>query len=518
VQVTKEQIDPCKVALTVSVEPEKVRVARQKAFGQIAQNLALPGFRKGKVPPQIAKNYVDEGRVRQRAAEMLVEPAYAEAIEQEGVEPFGGPDLELVELNEEGPFVFKALVPLRPVVTLGPYKGLEIERRRIQVTDEDVDEQIEQIQSRQAEYEEIEDRAAQIGDIARADLTAQIEGQDTADLSTPREVFIEIGKNIPDLDNGLVGMTIGETRTIEALYPENFADENLRDKRASFTVSVKGLRVRRLPELNDEFAQNQKVDPAVNTVDELRAKVREGLENAANEMADSNLDNRLVRQIVTNSQIFYPDTLLREQMQEDARELTERLKRENATLDQFLEATGQTREQVEAQMAGSADQRIRTGLVLAEVAQSEQMTVDEADMEAEINERAGRAGVSPAAVRAFIEKQDQLEALQNRVLTQKVLRFLRDQAVVTDRVVSAEEMDALNTAENGAPAEGSDESEATATPSDSGTDATAEPLAMEGAAVPRRRRTGDAEVDTDADAETGAGAETSSAPASETNQ
>lgn len=482
-QVTQEQVDPCKIALTITVEPDQVKVAREKAFNQFARGLNLPGFRKGKVPAQIARSYVDEGRVKQRAAELLVEPAYQEAIEETQIEPFAGPDVEMVEMNDDGPFVFKAMVPLRPVVTLGPYKGLAVERRLLQVTDEDVDRQIEELRTRQAEFQEVTDRSeAQMGDIAEADLTANIEGQDAPELATPRATYIEIGKNIPDFDNGLVGLAIGETKTIEALYPEEFADENLRGKRATFTVTLKGLRTRLLPELNDAFAKEQKAYPDVNTVEELRAAVRAGLDKAATDMAQQDLDNRLVNQIVTTSQINYPDVLLREQMQADANELTERLKRENATLEQYLEATGKTREAVEAEIAGVADRRIRTGLVLAEVAQAEALTVEDADIEAEIAERAERARVSPAAVRAFVEKQNQMEALQNRVLTQKVFSVLRDSAQITDRSVTAEELDAEMQAEAGTQETAEAVAPADTTP--------AEPLGIEGASVARRRGAG----------------------------
>ncbi len=495
-QVTTEQIDPCKIALTITVEPEKVVAAREKAFGQFARGLNLPGFRKGKVPPAIAKTYVDEGRVRQRAAELLIEPAYAEAIEETHVEPFAMPDVELVEMNDDGTFVFKALVPLRPVVTLGPYKGLAIERRLLQVGDEDVDRQIDELRTRMADYEEVTDRTAQMGDIAQADLTANIEGQDTPELAAPRATFIEIGKNIPDFDNGLVGLAIGETKTIEAVYPEEFADENLRGKRATFTITLNGLRTRLLPALDDAFAKNQKAYPDLNTVDELRAAVRGGLDKAASEMARNDLDNRLVNQIVSNSQINYPDVILREQMQADAKDLTERLEREKLNLEQYLEASGKTREQVEAELANVADRRIRTGLVLAEIAQGEKMSVEDADVDAEISERAERARVSTAAVRAFIEKQNQMEALANRVLTQKVFTFLRDNAQITDRVLTAEEMDAEM---QGEAAEEVGEPETDAAP--------AAPLGVEGAVTARRRakkpdeadaENAEAEEDTDA--------------------
>lgn len=451
-QVTQEQIDPCKIALTISVEPDKVEVAKEKAFGQFARNLQIPGFRKGKVPAQLARSYVDEGRVKQRAMEMLVEPAYAEALGETNIEPFGQPELELVEMNDDGPFVFKALVPLKPVVTLGPYKGLEIERRRLEVTDRDVERQIDELRRRHADYQPVTDRTAQMGDVAFADLTVEIEGQPEGELATPRSTAIEIGKNIPDFDNGLVGMAVGETKTIEAIYPDDFPDESMRGKRATFTVTLKELRSQTLPELDDAFAEEQKAYPDAKTLDALKAAIRAGLERAADEMADSDLQGRLVGQIVSTSQISFPEVLLRAEMQQDAQRLQERLERENATLEQYLEAVGKTREQVESEMAAAADQRIRNSLTLSEIARAENITVDEADVDAELQRRAEQARVSVAAVRAFAEKNDGMDAIRNRALTEKVLGFLKGASTITEKVVADTDRD--GGAASGAPEAG----------------------------------------------------------------
>jgi trigger factor len=437
-QVTTEQIDPCKLALTISVEPEKVEAAKEKAFRQFAQNVQVPGFRKGKVPAQMARAYVDPSRVKQRAAEMLVETAYPEAVTETSIEPFAQPELEMVEMEDEGPFVFKALVPLRPVVTLGLYKGLALERKRLQVTDEDVEKQIEEVLTRQAEYPEVTDRNVETGDILLAALTAEVEGQEIPDLAEPRDTVIEVGKNIPDFDNALVGVAIGETKTIDALYPEEFADENLRGKRATFTVAVKEIRSKVLPELNDELVQ--KIHPTAKTVDELKVAIRESLEKAADEMADNELEFRLIGEIVKTSQLHFPEVLLRAEMQADAQQINERLERDKITIEQYLEEVGKTREELEQEIAANADVRIRNSLVLSEVAKTDEITVDDSDVDAILTERAERANVNPAAVRAFAEKNDQMGQIRDQALTRKILNHLKSLSVITEKFVTAEEL------------------------------------------------------------------------------
>lgn len=444
-QVTTEQINPCKIALTVTVEPEVVSAAKEKAYAKFAKNVQIPGFRKGKVPLAMARNYIDPARVAQEAAEQLSEPSYKQAVAESGVEPFAQAELEYVSMDPDGPFVFKAYVPLRPVVTLGPYKSLDLEKRRLIVSEKDVDDQIEELRARYAEYPEVAERGAETGDVALADLMAFVEGQESPEMAVPRTTVIEIGKNIADFDNGLVGMTVGETKTIDALYPEDFADEAMRGKRATFTVTIKELREKKLPEMNEEFVT--KVHPTAKTPEELKAALTEALDKAAEQMADSELEFRLVGAIARNSQINFPEVLLRAEMQVDAQQLDEQIKRSNLTVDQYLQQTGKTREQVGQEMALAAAQRIRNSLVLAEVARTEGITVEDADVDARIAEEAERRKTSVAAMRALLEKNDQMTQIKDQALTKKILSHLKEVSNITERTLTSEEAEALEAEE-----------------------------------------------------------------------
>ena len=483
-QVTTEQVDPCKVALTVTVEPDKVEAAKEKAFLAIAKNIQIPGFRKGKVPPQMARPYVDWDRVKQRAAEALLGPAYAEALEETKVEPFGGlrPDVELVEMNDDGPLIFKALVPTRPIVTLGPYKNLTVERRMLEVTDADLDEQIDTLRNRQAEYPDAGDRAVEMGDVLLADVASVIEGNESGEGGESRPAFVEVGRNIPDFDNNLVGMTKGETKSIEANYPDDFPDENLRGKKAHFVVTVNEVRDKVLPELNDEFVA--KIHPTAKTVDELREALRENLQQQATEMADNDVEFRLVGHIVNNSQIAFPDVLLRAEMQEDVNNLQERLKRDNVTIEQFLAQSGRTALDVEQEIAAAADRRIRNSLILSEVARAEGITAEDEDVDRVIAERAVQMKSTPAAVRAMAEKNNQINQLRDQALTEKILNFLKASATIDERSVTRAEIQAEQAAAQAGAMISEEAGEST-------------PLGVESALPKRRARKADAESETE---------------------
>lgn len=444
--VTTEQIDPCKVALTITVEPDKFKAARDKAYNEFARNVQIPGFRRGKVPPHLVRTYVDKDRVSQRALEIVVGPAYTEALAEAQVEPFGNlePEFEMVEMTDDGPLVFKATVPLRPVITLGPYKGLEVERRIISIADEDVDKQIEEVLTRNADYPQITDRAVETGDVILADIAVTVLG-DEEDSSESRAAVIEVGKNIGDFDAGLVGMEIGETKNIDATYPEEFADERLRGKSVVFTVTVNEIRQKLLPTLDEAFVQ--KVHQTAKTPDEFRTAVHEGLEKAAQEMADNQLEFDLVHKVVGNSQIHFPDALLRLEARADYNRLSEFLKERKMSYEEYLENEGLTQQEFEMSVINQAAARIRNSLALSEVARAEELTVEDADVDRAIEERAERSKVSPAAMRAFVEKNEQLAQIRDQALTEKILNFLKSEAVITDRVLTTEEARALSEAE-----------------------------------------------------------------------
>jgi trigger factor len=439
-QVTTEQLDPCKIALTVTVGADKVEVARKKAFQQAVSGLQLPGFRKGKVPAHIAKNYVDEGRVLQRAAELVIPESYTEAIAETKLEPFAQPDVELVDLPTDGTLVFKAYVPMRPVITLGLYKGLAVEHRKVTIGEGEVTKEIERMRERYAEFSEVEDRTAQTGDMLLVDLTAVVEGKDLPDLATPQATVIEIGKNIPDLDSGLVGLAKGDEKTIEAVYPTEFENEEMQGKRATFTVIVKEIRSKQLPELTDALAK--KALPSVDTVDGLKAAILEGLEKQASDASNNELEFNLVSKIVETSQIHFPEVLLRAEIDAELRQLEASLKEQNIEPQAYLNAIGKSVDQLRGEVAVGATQRIKNSLVLSEVARAESISADDADVDAKIAQRAAEANVSPAAVRAFAEKQGSLDGFRDQALTEKILSFLKDSSKITLRTLTSEALEA----------------------------------------------------------------------------
>lgn len=435
-QVTKEALEPCQAVLTIEVESDKVVVAVDRAYREYGKYVSVPGFRKGKAPLSFVKQRVPEADVRQRTAEILVEPAYAEALEQEAVEPFALPKLELVQLDMTAtPFIFKAIVPLRPEVELGAYTGLTVEKPKYELTDENVETQIQRMRERAADYPVVE-RPAQMGDLIVADVAAIVDIRPEA--AEARPTMIEIGAdNIPGFDEQLIGMTKGEEKTFTLTYPEDYPDAELAGEEAEFTVAVNEIHEKQVPELDDELAQKLS-NGRYQTVEDLRREMRVDMEKSLVASAASEADNKLIEQILANSTIKYPPVLVESEVEDDVKELLGRLERQSVTLDEYLERIGKTREQLFSELNEAAKKRIEIGLVLGKVAETENLSLTDEDLNAALAERAQEERTSPAAVRAVLESNGGMEALRNRAQAKKVLDFLRSSAIIEEKVVTAD--------------------------------------------------------------------------------
>jgi len=434
-QVTKEPLDPCQVALTIEVETGKVAQAVDRAYREYSKYVSVPGFRKGKAPLNFVKQRVPETDVRQRTAELLVEPAYAEALEQEAIEPFAQPKLELMQLEfAEKPFIFKAIIPLRPEVELGPYTGLTVEKNKYELNDENVEAQMQRMRERAAEYPVVE-RSVQMGDLVVADLSALVDIRPEA--AEVRPTMIEIGAdNIPGFDDNLVGMAKEEEKTFTLTYPDTYPDTELAGEEAEFTVKINEIHEKQVPELSDELAQKLS-NGRFETVDQFREALKSDMEKSLVANADSEADSKLIDQIIAGSTIKYPPVLVEAEVDDEVKALLAQLERQGTELDDYLQQVGKTREQLVYEFTEGAKKRIEIGLLLGKVADAESLLLTDADVEAALAERAAEERTSPAAVRAMLETNNGMDALRNRAQAKKVLDFLRGSAIIEEKVVTA---------------------------------------------------------------------------------
>ena len=419
-QVTSEQLNPCKVELKIEIEPEKVAQAYDRVYKAFAKVTKIPGFRPGKAPRAIVEKYVDESSVRREVADELISKAYPQAVSQEKLEPYAAPDVDVEELEEGKPAVFKAVVQLPPKVELGEYKGIEATKPKVEVTDEDVNAELEYMQNQRATAEKVEGRGVQENDIAIAEISSAPEGQE---MSEPKRSLVQVGQNVPGFDEQIIGMMPDESKSFEVKYPDDYEDKELAGKNVKFDIKVESLRERKVPELNDEFAKS--FGGGIETVDQLREDIKMHLQQAREDAAERDVERSIVDQIVEKSEVCVPDVLVDHEVGHDLQDMQQSLSRQNVTLSQYLQSVGKDQEEFLKELRESAEQRIKAGLVMGEISDKEGIDVTDEDVEAEIERMAEASGTTKEAVEAYIGTRGGRESLKNTMLNRKILDYLK---------------------------------------------------------------------------------------------
>ena len=426
--VKQEQVTPCEVELHIEVEKEKVDSAIDSAYVDLAKMANIPGFRKGKAPRAILERYLDEEKVKERAADKLLQDAYLDALKESELEPFALADVSVVKLEKGEPMVFTAKVPLAPKVELGDYVGLEAERTVPPVEDTDVDGRIQKMLEEHTSFTEVTDRAVQEADTVVVEMKREDEEDE------PKRNVVQVGDNLPDFDKGLLGMNIDEDKVIPISYPEDFGAEELRGKTVPFWVKVIEIHSKSLPELTDDFVKKTFVreteegaepDPdAVDTVEKLRGKIKEAMEKAAQDIAEADVRNKIISQVVEKSTIDYPDVMLQESINERIDDLLQELNKRKVTIDDYLKYTNKSFDDLRSEYEKEAQETLKTSLALREVIEKEDLKVADEDVDADIEAMAGERGVPVETIKAYIDNTDKGQSIRNKLLHKKVVDFL----------------------------------------------------------------------------------------------
>jgi trigger factor len=437
-QVVKETLSPCQISLQITVEPEKISEAVNKAYREYSKYITVPGFRKGHAPLALVKPRIPEKDLNERTAELLSEPAYVEAVKQEDIKPFAPPSLELVEIStkeSDYKFEFKAVVPLAPKVVLGTYKELEVIKPIYEVTDEVVTKRIDQNRLSGAAFPIVEGRGAEKDDLLVVDLAITPDGASEPASSQSTLIMIGDENNIEGLDEQALGLTTGDEKSFRLACPEGFRDPAVAGQEAGFYLKVKEHRHRELPELTDEFAKQFGAE----TVDELKAKIHEDLEKQLKGYSENIVENKLVEKVVEGSQIDYPEVMAQEEIRAQFQSLAHSLEHRKMTFENYLASVGKTQEQLLEQFKTEADLRIKRGLVLGEISKTESIGVEESDIDAEIARQAEENHTTVEAIRAYIDANKQTPALTQNIYLKKVLGFLVSTAIITEKTLDIDQ-------------------------------------------------------------------------------
>lgn len=414
--------------LTIEVPATEVNKALDKAFAKVVKQINVPGFRKGKMPrPMFEKRFGAEA-LYQDALEIIIPEAYSNAIDEAGIEPVDFPEIAGTENFEKGAdFTFTATVTVKPEPKLGDYKGLEVTKLPTEVTDEEVDAQIEEQLAKKAELEIKEDEAIVEGDTAVIDFEGFV-GDEAFEGGKGADYPLEIGSGsfIPGFEEQLVGVKSGEVKDVVVTFPEEYHAAELAGKEATFKVTVKEVKTKVLPELNDEFAKE--LDSEVDSVEALRAKIKET--TAAQKETDSEaaLRDELVEKAAENAEIDIPQAMINTEVDRMVQEFGQRLQMQGMNLDLYYQFSGQSEEALREQMAADAANRVRVSLTLEAIAAAEGIEVSEEDIKAELEKMAAQFGMTTEQITSALGGTSVLE---NDIRTQKTVELLVENAKIS---------------------------------------------------------------------------------------
>jgi trigger factor len=420
-EVTVSRVSPVEVELKVSLPKERVRTALARAYTELGKHAQIRGFRKGKVPLPLLKRYFGD-RVAQEVVGQLVDETLPKALDQQNLKPVVQPRVEPESaLAEDTDWTYKARLEVRPEIGEIDLAGINLKREVHTITDADVAHQLEHLQETHSTIRTPEPaRPVKSGDIVTLDYDVTVAGEERADLQARnRSVEVGRGRLLKELDEGLVGMSVGETKDINVHFADDHAREDLRGKDAVLKVTVREIREKVLPELDDEFAR----DVGSDSLEALKAKVRSDLEKQGREASEAKLREDALAALVEKNPIAVPPSLVQNATGAIARELVQIARFSGEPLDA---------DRIFKMAQEQAESRVRAGLLLAELSRRNNLEVTEEDLDARIDEMAKETGRAAAKLRAEHRHPAKRQALASAVLEDKVLAFLLSKVTITD--------------------------------------------------------------------------------------
>ncbi|MGN0801335.1 MAG: trigger factor [Candidatus Faecivicinus sp.] len=423
---TFEKLSSNKVKLSFVVPAEKFDEGLQIAYRKMVKKISIPGFRKGKAPMKVIENYYGASVFYEDALDAIFPEIYQEALKEHDVQVVDRPELDVQQIGRGQELKFTVEVFVRPDVTLGEYKNLGLEKEVADVTDDDVSADIERARDRASRFVEVTDRPAKLDDQVNIDYAGFL-GDEQFDGGTAQghDLVLGSGSFIPGFEDQLVGAEVGSEVEVNVTFPEQYHAENLAGKPVVFKVKVNSIQEKQTPALDDEFVKD--VSETANTVEEYRAEIREKLEKQANEKAEAAFENAVIEKVSENAEIDIPAAMIEDQIDSMLRDMEMRMMYQGMKLDDYFKYTGQTREQVREMYKPTAEERVRTQLVIEAVMKAEGIQATDEEIDAEISKYADQNKKSLDEFKAMLTDGDKTYFAEIASL-QKTVEFLKANA------------------------------------------------------------------------------------------
>ncbi len=424
VQVEKQEKNMAK--LTIEVSAEKVEKAIQAAYQKEKKNINIPGFRKGKAPRQLIEKMYGKEVFYNEALDQLLPTAYADALEECEEEIVSRPQISIVQMESGKPLIFTASVAVKPEVTLGEYKGVEVEKKAIEVLDEEIEAEITKEREANARTITVDDRAVMDGDMITLDYAGSVDGVAfEGGTAKDQELTIGSGRFIPGFEEQLVGVTIGEEKEVHVTFPEEYHAKELAGKAAVFQCVVHGIKVKELPEVDDEFAQEVS---EFDTLDAYKEDIKARLLKDKEADAKRAKEDAVIKKIIEGATMEIPDAMVEFQTEQMMEEFGQRMQMQGLSLEQYFQITGMSEANYREQMKPRATQNIQSRLVLEAVAKAENLEATEQDLEDEMAKMAEMYKMEVDKVKEMIGDY-QKDEIKKDIVIQKAIDLVTEAAV-----------------------------------------------------------------------------------------
>jgi trigger factor len=414
-----------KGTLTITVSPDQFGQALDQAFKKVVKDVSLPGFRKGKIPRPIFEKRFGVESLYQDAIDFVLPGAYSEAITQTGIFPVDQPNVDVDEVEKGKELVFTCEVTVKPEVTLGEYKGLEVEDETASVSDEDVDHALKHLQEEQAELVLKEEGTIEDGNTAVIDFDGYLDGE-AFEGGKAENHSLEIGSGqfIPGFEEQLIGKAPGEETEVKVTFPEDYQAEELAGKEAVFQVKIHEVKEKEVPELDDEFAKD--VDEEVESLEALKGKKKDELLKQKEQEIENKKRETLIEKVTENAEVDIPEAMINSELDQMMKEFEQRLQMQGMNLENYFQFSGQTEEQLKEQMQTDAAARVKTNLALEAIVEVEGLEVTEADIDQEVEKMAGMYNMEKEQILGMLGGNN--EVFKEDLKMQKAINFIVEES------------------------------------------------------------------------------------------
>lgn len=425
-----EKIENNVASLTLEIPTEDFEKAVNSSYIKNVSKFNIPGFRKGKAPKRIIERFYGEEVFYEDAIDAVFPSVYEDVIKENNITPVDRPSVDIKQIGKNKDLILTADVTIKPEVVLGEYKGIEVEKVEYNVTDEDVDKEVEKLREKNARMINVDNRPVKSGDIVLIDFKGFIDGAEFKGGSS-ENYSLEIGSNtfIPGFEDQLIGKNINDDVDVKVKFPDDYKAKNLAGKDVLFKVKIKEIRYKELPAVDDEFVKDIS---EFDTIDELKKDIRSNLEKDANLRAKNQLSSNVVQKVVDNTKMDIPEVMVKNEIDMMVYEFDMNLRYQGITLENYLKYTNMTMDKFRESIKDEASNKVRTDLVIEKISKLENIEATDEDINNRIEELAKLNNMDVAKYKESVGDKGK-EQFKERILREKTIEFLTNNSKIIDK-------------------------------------------------------------------------------------